>query len=113
MRFWNLTPHTMHYDDGQTQREFPSDGLLRIELAYQAAPSIDGMAIVTASYGEIVGLPDGIQPRDVLLVSTPVADNWPIEKRPPGIAVLVPDTGNSCRRDELGRIVSVARFIKK
>lgn len=113
MRIWNLTPHTMHYDDGQTVRAFGSDGVVRLEQVTHPAESIDGLTTVTVSYGKLQGLPDGIAEGDVLIVSTLVGDYWGDCDRPPGAKVLVPDTGSSCKRDAEGRIISVSRFIRK
>jgi len=113
MRIWNLTPHTMHYDDGQTVRAFGSDGVVRLDQVAHQAESIDALATVTTTYGELQGLPDGIAEGDVLLVSTLVGDYWVASERPPGVIVLVPDTGASCKRDAEGRILSVSRFIRK
>lgn len=113
MRIWNLTPHTMHYDDGLTVRAIVSDGAVRLEQVTEPAEAIDGLATVRTKYGALRGLPGGIAEGDVLLVSTLVGDYWRTEDRPCGVIVLVPDTGSSCRRDPEGRIVSVSRFIRK
>lgn len=113
MRIWNLTPHTMHYDDGLTLKAIASDGAVRLEQQIQPAEPIDGLATVRTEYGELRGLPAEITEGDVLLVSTLVGDCWKAEDRPRGIIVLVPDTGPSCKRDADGRIVSVSRFIRK
>jgi hypothetical protein len=113
MRIWNLTPHTMHYDDGHLQSEFPSDGIVRLDQSSIEDAPIDGLRIVTTRYGALHGLPTGIQESDIVIVSTLVGDNWPIECRPNGIIVLVPDTGATCKRDENGRIISVKQFIRK
>ena len=113
MRIWNLTPHTMHYDDGNTVRAILSDGAVRLDQVTQDAEPIDGLATVRTSYGDLQGLPEGIAEGDVLLVSTLVGDYWKSPARPYGVTVLVPDTGSSCKRDADGRIVSVSRFIRK
>ena len=113
MRIWNLTPHTMHYDDGTTQYVFQSDGVLRLSEADEPTEPLAGLVTVRKCYGELQGLPIDIAEGDVLLVSTLIGDYWKSESRPAGVIVLVPDTGSSCKRDEQGRIVSVARFIRK
>ena len=113
MRIWNLTPHTMHYDDGIVPREMRSDGVLRLEQVDEPAEVVAGLKTVTTKYAAIRGLPEGIQAGDVLLVSTLIGDYWKSKSRPAGVIVLVPDTGSSCKRDEQGRIVSVAQFIRK
>ena len=113
MRIWNLTPHTMHYDDGIVARVYPSDGTLRLSEVDEPAEPIAELVTVRKRYGAVLGLPEGISAGDVLLVSTLVGDAWPASLRPNGVTVLVPDTGATCKRDERGRIVSVARFIRK
>ena len=113
MRIWNLTPHTMHYDDGIVQREFVSDGVVRLEQIDESAELVAGLKTATTEYAGLNGLPEGIAAGDVLLVSTLVGDYWKSKDRPDGVIVLVPDTGSTCKRDEQGRIVSVAQFIRK
>ncbi len=114
MRIWNLTPHTMHYDDGQVQRSYPTDGVLRAVQVDEPANPIDGLATVRTEYTSVEGMPTGVAIGDTLLVSTIVADA--LLKSPEQIAgytLLVPDTGKSCQRDSDGRIVSVCRFIRR
>ena len=113
MRIWNLTPHAMHYDDGVTTRVYPSDAVLRLSEIEESAEPVERLMTVRKRYGDVAGLPVGIEAGDVLLVSTLVGDAWPESLRPAGVTVLVPDTGATCKRDEQGRIVSVARFIRK
>lgn len=113
MAIWNLTPHTVFYDDGKHQHTFPSDGILRLEQIDEPDVPIEGLAIVCTRYGEVKGLPNSICSGDVLIVSTIVGDHWTATDRPRHITVLVPDTGPSCQRDNAGRIVSVCRFIRK
>ena len=113
MRIWNLTPHPMHYDDGTNQRVIPSDGNCWVRQIDQPAEPIDGMATVKTQYSGVEGIPSEVQPGDVLIVSTIVAEAFERGTRPIGVAVLVPDTGSTCKRDPNGRIVSVSRFIRK
>jgi hypothetical protein len=112
-RIWNMTPHAMHYDDGQIVRTFNSDGNLRLEQSDRPDGAIAGMHLVRTRYGKLSGLPDGVTAGDVLIVSTLVGDNWLVEDRPPGVRVITPDTGPTCKRDSSGRILSVSRFISK
>jgi len=112
-RIWNLTPHAMHYDDGQVVRTIESDGMLRLDQEEEPTGSVHGMRLVRTRYGKPGGLPDGVAAGDVLIVSTLVGDSWDTEDRPAGVTVIVPDTGATCKRDSAGRIVSVSRFISK
>jgi len=112
-RIWNLTPHAMHYDDGKLCRSFESDGSLRLEQQSVRTESIDGLQVVRTHYGKPTGLPEGVTAGDILIVSTLVGDCWEASKRPPQVKVIVPDTGETCKRDSNGRIVSVSRFILK
>jgi hypothetical protein len=113
VKVWNLTPHAMHYDDGNVQRTIQSDGSLRLEQQSTADEPIDGMQVVRTRYGKPSGLPDGVVAGDVLIVSTLVGDCWNASDRPADVTVIVPDTGETCKRDSAGRIVSVSRFILK
>lgn len=115
MKIWNLTPHTVNYDDGTIQRAFPSEGSLRVNQANTPAEPVDGMTAVLTEYGGVEGFPEGIVDGDVLIVSTIAADA--MGKRDdwlPGVHVglIVPDTGPTCKREN-GQIKSVCQFIRK
>lgn len=112
MRIWNLTPHEMHYDDGVVQRNIASDGVLRLEQSDEPAGDVEGLKTVITRYGAVSGVPAGIAPGDVLIISTLAGDYWKAG-RPAGVTILVPDTGPTCKRDAAGRIVAVSRFIRK
>lgn len=112
-RIWNLTPHEIHYVDGDNRRSIPSDGSLRLRQFDQAEAPIDGLPTVTTHYGEPEGVPNEIKPGDILIVSTLVGDHWDKSRRPPEITLLVPDTGTTSHRDKAGRIVAVTQFIRK
>jgi hypothetical protein len=113
MRIWNLTPHPIHYDDDKTVRTFESDGFCRVVQTDKPAEPIDAMATVLTEYGGVEGIPAEVKPGDVLIVSVVVANALSHRTAPPGVTILVPDTGPSCRRDEHGRIISVCRFIRR
>ena len=112
MRIWNLTPHVVHYDDGKTQRELPSDGAVRLAQRDEPDAPIGDMATVRTVYGGVDGLPEELRPGDAVIVSTIVADCWR-EGRPPGVVILTPNTGASCKRDPNGRIIAVSCFIRR
>lgn len=112
MRIWNLTPHVMHYQKGETRLSLPSDGEIRVVQRDELAEPVGELQTVRTIYGEVIGVPAEIQPGDVLIVSTIVGDLWTIN-RPAGVTVLVPNTGKSCIRDENGRIIAVTCFIRK
>jgi hypothetical protein len=102
----------MHYQNCETRLSFPSDGELRLEQRDEAAEPVAELQTVRTIYGKITGVPESVQPGDVLIVSTIVGDLWK-EGRPPGVILLVPNTGKSCIRDQNGRIVAVTCFIRK
>ncbi len=113
MRILNLTPHTVNYDDGEQLRQIHSTGVVRLNQAIQPSDPIDGLLVVMSTYEGLSGLPEDLRSGDVLIVSSVVANHWPEMNRPNDITVLVPDTGNTCKRDNDGRVVSVSRFIVK
>ena len=43
-RIWNLTPHAMHYDDGQARRSNKSDGSIRLEKQNEAVSATAAIA---------------------------------------------------------------------
>lgn len=112
LRIWNLTPHPINYHFGDSQFSFPSTGELRLAQDDIPEEPIGSLETVRTVYGGVVGLPDGVRPGDVLIVSTLVGDLWK-EGRPEGVYILVPNTGKSCIRDDHGRIVAVTCFIRK
>ncbi len=113
MRILNLTPHSISYDDGQRCKKISSSGVVRLDQATKPSKPIDGFEVVTSEYGGVSGVPEDLCSGDVLIVSSVVANHWPEADRPKGITLLVPDTGNSCKRDKNGKVTSVSRFILK
>ena len=113
MRILNLTPHSISYDDGQRCKKISSSGVVRLDQATKPSKPIDGFEVVTSEYAGVSGVPEDLCSGDVLIVSSVVANHWPEAERPEGITLLVPDTGNSCKRDTNGKVTSVSRFIIK
>jgi hypothetical protein len=70
--------------EGQPLAQYPSQGCARIETATEPAGHIDnGIPIAKTTYGAAVGIPEGIGPDDVIIVSLPmksmaVASNHPL-----------------------------------
>lgn len=114
MRIWNLTPHVMRYDDGETQIAYPSDGAVRVRMLETPAAAVGPLRTIHATFAAVEGMPAGVQRGDVLMVSTIVADAMERHREAfQQYTILVPDTGPSCHRDDQGRIVSVSRFIRR
>lgn len=114
MRIWNLTPHVMQYDDGETQIAYPSDAVVRVQMVETVAAPIGQLRTIYATFAAVEGIPAEVQPGDVLMVSTIVADAMERQSETfQRYIILVPDTGPSCNRDGQGRIISVSRFIRR
>jgi hypothetical protein len=96
MNYFNLTPHpisvfntsqfvnlqqvnamTWWADgvDGDPILALDSVGNARISVSTKIIGSVDGVEFHATTYGDIIGLPDGIQPYDVLIVSLPTVSN--------------------------------------
>ncbi len=57
---------------GQAVAEYPSKGVARIAPITTDDDSIEGIPVVKTTYGEAVGIPEGIGPDDILIVSLPM-----------------------------------------
>ena len=92
MAFINLTPHTVHiYQEdqflnlqqtnpttwvadgveGSPLLELPSQGSVRISTSTVELDSVDGISMYETVYGEVTGVPDGLDEDDILVVSLP------------------------------------------
>lgn len=60
MRVVNLTPHevTVFDDNDVVIKTYPSAGLARASQANTPVDNIDGVLVVSTSYGEVTGLPE-------------------------------------------------------
>lgn len=112
-QIWNLTPHPVNYDDGQTVLTYESSGKLRLEEQFQPAPPIHGLNTATVEYGKLSGWPDSVKSGDAVIVSSLVANYLSVNMAPRDVTILVPDTSFTSQRDQAGTIVSVSRFIRK
>jgi hypothetical protein len=65
---------------------------------------------VTASYGRVTGIPADLQADDIIIVSTIVAQAILPGDVPPGVTVVVPNSGPSAVRVD-GKIIGVTEFI--
>ncbi|MFQ3619170.1 MAG: hypothetical protein SNJ57_19470 [Cyanobacteriota bacterium] len=93
MKVINLTPHTVQFYaetqfvnlrstgptvwvadgvEGDPIAEFESSGSARIATSTVEGESINGIPTVRTHYGEAVGLPESVDPGDVLIVSLPM-----------------------------------------
>lgn len=110
MRIRNLTPHglSVHLPDG-TVREIPAEGATpRLAEITATADPVDGIPVVSTTFGEVVGWPTDLAEGDVMIVNSLIGDA--VAERL-GIIVYSPDTGpTSAVRDAAGRIVGVRRL---
>lgn len=110
MRIRNLTPHglTVHLPDGSV-REIPAEGPVpRLAEITAAADPVDGIPVVSTSFGDVTGWPEDVAEGDVVIVNSLLGDE--IARRL-GLVVYSPDTGPaSAVRDAAGRIVGVRRL---
>ena len=121
MEIINLTPHTIVVaaDFNSSRVEFPSEGIARVSSTATKVDTVNGIEVVTTTYGEVEGLPEP-QEGVVYLVSMVVGQVPAIKLRPD---VLCPDTSPvaSIRypkgyeidgKDMSGLIFGVTRFTK-
>lgn len=110
----NLTPHAINIysTDGELLVEIqPSGTIARVEVENQIVGNHnieDGVSIpvITRVAGEVVGLPSDM--KTPFLVSGMVLDCLGSEYH--GVA-FAPDTGSTCIRDDVGRILGVTRLV--
>lgn len=60
MKVVNLTPHkvTVFDDDGVVIKTYPSEGVARASHVNTPVDNVDGVLVVSTSYGEVTGLPE-------------------------------------------------------
>lgn len=90
MKIVNLTPHTVVVaaDFNSSRVEFPSEGVARVTSSATKVDTVNGIDIVTTTYGDVEGLPEP-QEGVVYLVSMVVGNVPAVKARPD---VLCPDT---------------------
>lgn len=104
VKFVNLTLHdiAIRVNDDVERVIPPSGQTAYVAIEESNAPTIDGVPVIVARTGDIVGLPDPA-PDTIYVVSMPTAQ---AARRPD---VVSPDTGPTAVR-EAGRIVAVRRL---
>lgn len=97
MKVVNLTPYevTVYDDDDVVIKTYPSEGLARASHVNTPVDNVDGVLVVSTSYGEVTGLPEpaegmvyivsaitlnaakahGRTTKDLLVTSDPVYDD--------------------------------------
>lgn len=110
MRIVNLTPHQVTVRTESGDRVFePSGQVARVTVSSVQTDEIDGIPVVSQTYGEIEGLPDP-QPGVVYIVSMVVRQAAQAQGR---TDVVSPDTSpQGAIRDEQGRIIAVRGFVR-
>lgn len=111
MKIINLTPHdvVIRLDDG-TEKAFPAIGeMARVNTTAEVVEEVDGIPIVSQSFGEIEGLPE--KEKGTLYIVSLVTRQAAQELG--RTDVISPDTSPAgAIRDEQGRIVAVRRFVR-
>jgi len=110
MRLVNLTPHavTVRLESGDRVFE-PSGQVARVAVSSTKTDEIDGIPVVSQTYGQIEGLPEP-QEGTIFIVSMVVRQAAQAQGR---MDVVSPDTSpQGAIRDEAGRIVAVRGFVR-
>lgn len=104
----NCTPHGIFLEtEGEGLNLFEPSGILpRVSTFETEAESIDGFPCVTQKTSEVSGLPE-YEPGVYLIVSAMVFNASDRKD------LIAPDTGKTAKRNELGQIISVTRFLRK
>ncbi len=106
MKIINLTPHDIVVRTSEGDTIFPKSGeVARVSTSAKEEGWINGITVVSTSFGEIEGLParaDGM----IYIVSAMVLSALAGKRSD----VLAPDTGATAIRNEKGQIVAVTRF---
>lgn len=100
----NLTPHaiTVRHGDG-TSTTYPASGTVaRVYTVEEVVGEIDGITVVSRSFGDAFGLPEEGTP---CIVSAMVLSAVPGRK-----GVYAPDSGATAIREK-GQIVAVTRLV--
>lgn len=105
MKILNYMPHTLNIETPDGERiAIESSGVARCAVKNVQVGDVDGIPVVTAEFGEIVGLPDP-QENTVYVVSMLVASR---ANRPD---VLSPDSGPTAIREN-GQVVAVRNLTR-
>ena len=106
MRIVNCTGHPVcvRRVDGTIGSYAPSGIIARVEIEGEDLGLVDGLPVVKARFGRLVGLPEP-EEGTFFVVSLLVLALCP--GRPDLVA---PDTGDSAYRDKLGRLLAVQQW---
>ena len=109
MEFVNLTPHDIHVRVGNEEKVIPASGkVARVAVDQKVVGEVDGVPVVSNSYGKVENLPDYTDDETIYIVSSMVLQA--VHQR---ADVVAPDTGSTAIRNEKGQIVAVTRFVIK
>ena len=115
MRFVNCTPHEVTIRDGSGKKLLnipPYGPVVRLKTISTPIMELAGISVVVHEYAEPEGLPDDLEPGDILIVSEKCLDAVRKATARKAVIVVAPDTSpESAVRDEDGRIIGVKRFV--
>lgn len=103
-RILNYMPHTLNIQLADDILEIPSSGVARCKVENVQVDEINGIPVVTAEYGDIVGLPEAV-PGTIYVTSMLVA------QRSGRQDVFGPDSGPSAIRVD-GQVVAVRNLTR-
>lgn len=110
LKLVNLTPHdvVVHLENGE-KKVYPSVGSARVTTTSEVVGQVDGIDIVTQSYGDIEGLP---KPKEGVLYIVSLVVRMAAQQQGRD-DVISPDTSpQGAIRDDAGRIIAVRRFVR-
>jgi len=114
MEVINLTPHTINVcdDAGNVVQSFPSAGQARAASIENPETPVQGVPVVSQSFGEVSGLP-APKKGTIYLVSMVVGQALQQSQASPRSDIYGPNTSpGSVVRDAQGQIKGVKSFVK-
>lgn len=110
MKLVNLTPHDVVVRlDNREEKVYPSVGSARVTTYSEVVGQVDGIDIVSQSYGDIEGLP---APKEGVLYIVSLVVRMAAQQQGRD-DVISPDTSpQGAIRDDAGRIIAVRRFVR-
>lgn len=115
MAIINATPHpiVVRTANNEVFTFEPSGFVARVQSNFSTSLEVEKFETFTIEYGEITGLPEKIDEKDFVIVSSLVLEAAKASRHPLASQLLAPATGHpQVARNEKGHILNVPGFVR-